>query len=124
MKSEHLDDAYMNKYNPMREVPTLLIDGHTLCQSVAICDYLEETRPEKPLLPKDPYLRAKVRQIVETINADIQPVQSLRVLNKHSDEQAKKTEWAQWVINWGFQGIDKSLFIHLFLSKKQNLTPE
>jgi len=46
--------------NPMQEVPTLIIDGNTLTQSLAILEYLEETRTEKPLLPSDPLRRAKV----------------------------------------------------------------
>jgi len=46
--------------NPMQEVPTLVIDGNTLTQSLAILEYLEETHTEKPLLPSDPLTRAKV----------------------------------------------------------------
>ena len=47
--------------NPMGHVPTLIIDGHTLTDSMAIMEYLEETREEGPkLLPADPVTRAKV----------------------------------------------------------------
>ena len=46
------------KLNPMGRVPALHIDGHTLAESVAILEYLEETRKERPLLPSDPVKRA------------------------------------------------------------------
>jgi glutathione S-transferase len=46
--------------NPMAEVPTLEMDGHVLTQSVAILEYLEEVRPEIPLLPRDPFRRSQV----------------------------------------------------------------
>lgn len=62
------------------QIPALVIDGHTLIQSVAIIEYLEETRPTPALYPKDPYQRALVRQVIESISCDIQPVQNLRVL--------------------------------------------
>ncbi len=42
----------------MARVPTLYIDGHTLAESVAILEYLEETRKERPLLPSHPIKRA------------------------------------------------------------------
>ena len=64
------------KRNPMGRVPALVIDGHTLAESVAIFEYLEETRPEPPLYPRDPYRRARVRQVVETVNSAIQPFQN------------------------------------------------
>jgi glutathione S-transferase len=53
-----------------------------LSQSGAILEYLEETRPERALLPKDPFVRAQVRSICLLIGADTQPVQNLAVLNK------------------------------------------
>src|SRR5690606_725476 len=60
---EQHKEAYREK-NPMRQVPLLeLDDGRTLAQSVAILEYLEEVFPEPPLLPRDPYLRGKVRQL-------------------------------------------------------------
>ncbi len=43
------------KLNPFTRVPTLIIDGHTLNESVAIIEYLEETRKNRPLLPSDAF---------------------------------------------------------------------
>ncbi|KAM8703995.1 hypothetical protein ACLKA7_008597 [Drosophila subpalustris] len=104
------EHCYTNEYrelNPMQQVPTLHIDGQTLCDSVAIMHYLEETRPEHPLLPKDPIKRAKVREIVEIICSGIQPLQNTGVM----DHVGKETnvEWAQHWISRGFQGLEKVL---------------
>jgi maleylacetoacetate isomerase len=41
-------------FDASRQVPTLAIDGHNLCQSRAIIEYLEETRPSQSLMPEDP----------------------------------------------------------------------
>ena len=50
--------------SPMGKVPYLEIDGTRLCESEVILEYLEEAYPQKPLLPKDPLARAKVRELV------------------------------------------------------------
>lgn len=50
--------------NPAGKVPVLKIDGHTLCESAAICEYIEERNPDPPLLPNSPAERHEVRRIV------------------------------------------------------------
>lgn len=50
--------------NPAGKVPILKIDGLTLTDSQAICEYLEETNPEPALMPKSPVQRAEVRRII------------------------------------------------------------
>ena len=50
--------------NPAREVPVLLDDERVIADSGAICEYLEETRPEPRLLGLDPLERAEVRRLV------------------------------------------------------------
>jgi glutathione S-transferase len=50
--------------NPAGKVPILRIDGLTLTDSGAICEYVEETHPEPPLMPSDPRGRAEVRRLV------------------------------------------------------------
>lgn len=98
--------------NPIKQVPTLVIDGITLGQSMAILEYLEETRPEKRLLPVDPKQKAKVRQISEMINSGIQPIQNLSVLKmieKVTGDESKKVEWAKhWITN-GLQAVELML---------------
>ncbi|CAD5123286.1 DgyrCDS11645 [Dimorphilus gyrociliatus] len=93
--------------NPMRQVPSLVIDGHTLTQSIPIIEYLDETVADGPdLLPKDPVLRAKARALAETINSGIQPIQNLSVLNKIGET---KVEWAKYWIERGFDNLEKML---------------
>ena len=50
--------------NPAGRVPVLQIDGLTLSDSAAICEYLEETRPDVPLMPEDAEGRCEVRRLV------------------------------------------------------------
>jgi maleylacetoacetate isomerase len=63
-KGEHLGTRY-SEVSPINQVPCLEIDGHRLFQSVAIVEYLEETRPKPQLLPEDPLHRATVRGLDE-----------------------------------------------------------
>src|SRR5689334_15548370 len=63
--------------NPMHQVPTLeLDDGQLLTESVAIIEWLDETHPDPPLLPRDPLAKARVRELVQIINAGVQPLQN------------------------------------------------
>lgn len=103
---EQLKNEY-RRLNPMMQVPTLKIDGLSLTESVAIIEYLEESRPQRPLLPRDPVARASIRELVNIVAAGIQPVQNLRVLRKHGIEQ--KVDWGQWAINHGFKALEAKL---------------
>ncbi|XP_073683055.1 maleylacetoacetate isomerase isoform X1 [Garra rufa] len=94
------------KINPMRQVPALTIDGITLSQSLAIIQYIDETRPEPRLLPADPKQRAQVRIISDIIASGIQPLQNLYVIQKIG---AEKAQWAQHFINRGFEALEPIL---------------
>ncbi|WP_299081412.1 glutathione S-transferase family protein [uncultured Ruegeria sp.] len=50
--------------NPAGKVPVLRLDGQIMSESAAICEYIEETRPEPPLMPKKPEARFEVRRLV------------------------------------------------------------
>ena len=108
LEGEHKSDSY-SLLNPSRMVPLLCVisqdsDSMKISQSIAIMEYLEESFPSSPhLLPEQPYLRAKVREIVGIIACDIQPLQNLRVL-KQFQTQAEKDTWSQNWIRSGFQG--------------------
>ena len=66
--------------NPAALVPVLDDDGTILTQSLAIIEYLDETRPLPPLLPAAAAERARVRAIALAIACEIHPLNNLRVL--------------------------------------------
>jgi maleylpyruvate isomerase len=73
------------RQNPMGFLPCLVIDGTPYVESVAIVELLEELYPEPPLLPRDATDRARVRALVQIVNAGIQPLQNLVVLEQLGD---------------------------------------
>jgi maleylpyruvate isomerase len=85
--------------NPLCTVPTLeLPGGDVLTESVAIIEWLDETRPDPPLLPGDPRARARVRQLVQLVNADIHPLQNTSVRRAiAADERAQNAWCAHWI---------------------------
>ena len=94
--------------NPWGGVPVLevLEGGKTiqLPQSVAIVEYLEERYPEKPLFPKTPVERARMRAMVELVNSGIQPLHNLQVLNQVKD--GLKGDPKAWSELWIGKGLD------------------
>lgn len=100
--------------NPQGLVPSLALDdGQVLTQSVAICEYLEETHPEPALLPANPLDRAWVRSVCSAIACDIHPLDNLRVLRylKHElgcDDEHKNAWYAHW-IRIGFEPLEVQL---------------
>ena len=96
--------------NPQGLLPALVLeDGAVLTQSLAICEYLDETHPEPPLLPRDPVLRARVRAFAQAIAAEIHAVQNLKVLNRVKalgHDQAAANAWAHDVIAEGLAACE------------------
>lgn len=99
--------------NPQGVVPTLIDNGHVIGQSLAIIEYLEETHPEPPLLPKNALARARVRQIAYAIACDIHPVNNLRVLQHLKREfgasEDQRTDWQRHWIALGFAAVETLL---------------
>src|SRR6266568_6763023 len=100
--------------NPQALVPTLEDAGHlVLSQSLAIIEYLDETRPQAPLLPKTPLERARVRSLAQAIACDIHPIDNLRVLRYLADplghDEATIGRWFNHWIAKGFQALEAFL---------------
>lgn len=109
---EQFSPAY-RVLNPQALVPVLAVGGLHLTQSLAIVEYLDETHPDPPLLPKDPAGRARVRALAMDIACDLHPLNNLRVLKylaEHlgaSDEA--KSEWYRHWVALGLQGLEATL---------------
>jgi maleylacetoacetate isomerase len=92
--------------NPEGMVPVLSDGEHTITQSLAIIEYLEETRSQPPLLPQMPAARARVRALSLAVACDIHPLNNLRVLNYlrsplgHDDAAVNA-----WYVHWVQQGF-------------------
>jgi glutathione S-transferase len=59
---------------PMGKIPFLEVDGAQLCESQVICEWLEENYPQKPLYPRDPLERARVRELVALMELHVELV--------------------------------------------------
>jgi maleylpyruvate isomerase len=108
-KGEQRDPGYL-QLNPQGLVPTLQDDkGFILTQSLAIIEWLDETHPEPPLLPRDPLRRAKVRAFAMAIACDTHPVQNLKVLARLRQlglPEEQVTDWAAWANREGLAACE------------------
>lgn len=111
-RGEHRAPDY-RALNPQGFVPTFeLDDSAPLTQSLAICEWLDETHPSPSLLPGDALNRARIRAFALTIACDVHPVQNLGVLERlralgvSADDV---TGWARSVIADGFDACQQLL---------------
>lgn len=115
-KGEQKNAAY-TALAPQGLVPALEIgNGVVLPQSVAILEWLEDTHPEPPLLPRDANERAIARAMCATIGSDVHPLNNLRILkylkNELAQEQAAVDAWARHWIAEGFAALDTMIAAH------------
>lgn len=108
-KKEHQADAF-RAVNAQALVPALEEGERVLIQSLAIMEYLEETHPEPPLLPKVPLDRAYVRAVAQIIACEIHPLNNLRTLRhvKQSyklDDDGVNTWYRYWIAD-GFAMLE------------------
>lgn len=106
LKSEQQSPEY-KKLNPIGGVPTLIHNGKIIPDSYAIIEYLEELHPTPALLPKDLYLRARVRQVCEIVNSSMHPMGNLRVLSYLEKEKGYNQEQKEdWFQHWAYRGLE------------------
>ncbi|MBL8328321.1 MAG: maleylacetoacetate isomerase [Rubrivivax sp.] len=113
-RNEHLNESF-GAVAASRLVP-LLIDGdQAITQSLAIIEYLDEIRPEPPLLPADPAGRAWVRSLAMDIACEIHPLNNLRVLRylvgpmKLSEDD--KNRWYRHWVETGLEIVERRLAV-------------
>jgi maleylpyruvate isomerase len=109
-KGEQRAPAFL-ALNPQGLVPALEGNaGEVLTQSLAIIEWLDETHPEPPLLPKDALQRAKVRAFAQALACDTHPVQNLKVLARLRElgvSEDQVTAWAGWANREGLSACEK-----------------
>lgn len=112
MKGESRSPSY-EALNPLGRVPSLEDNGRLITQSLAICEYLEETHPNPPLLPSDPAGRARVRALALAVACEIHPIGGGRaqsyLAKAFNASPEQRAEWNRhWIVE-GFQAIEKML---------------
>jgi maleylacetoacetate isomerase len=111
LKGEQRADSY-RAINPQGLVPALEIDGRVLTQSLAIIEYLAETRPEAGFLPADPVDRHYVRTIAYAVAMEIHPIcnthVAAHVVELTGDPEARE-EWMRHFIARGFANVERLL---------------
>jgi len=99
--------------NPLELVPTLVVDGRALTQSLAIVEWLDENYPSPPLLPASAWDRARAREMALLIACDIHPVNNLRVLNYLAGplgaDEARKLAWYRHWVEVGLRALETML---------------
>ncbi len=97
-----------SEINPQHLTPALVDGERVITQSLAILEWLEETRPSPPLLPAEPADRAVVRAMAGIVACDIHPLNNLRVLRALADVGPPMGSEAQgaWARRWIGEGFD------------------
>lgn len=112
VQNEQFNESYA-AVSASRLVPTLVDGDRVLTQSLAIVEYLDETHPEPPLLPKDAAGRARVRALAYDIACEIHPLNNLRVLRylvrdmKLSEDD--KNRWYRHWVETGLETVERQL---------------
>jgi maleylacetoacetate isomerase len=110
-----LASSEYRKRNPQGLLPTLEVDGACIAQSSAILEYLEETYPERPLLPANPILRGQARAFAAHIASEMHAIMVLRVRKfLLEDLDVSNRGVAHWLNHWmclGLAALENALAI-------------
>ncbi len=112
VQNEQFNESYA-AVSASRLVPTLVDGDQVITQSLAIVEYLDQTHPEPPLLPKDAVGRARVRALAYDIACEIHPLNNLRVLRylvrdmKLSEDD--KNRWYRHWVETGLETVERQL---------------
>jgi maleylacetoacetate isomerase len=112
-KGDHRGEDHLVR-NPTSQVPVLAVEegGETrhLAQSMAILEWLDERFPAPPLLPADPYGRARVRMLAEHVNSGIQPYQNQApLLWLRSKIEGGDKMFVQHFIRFGLTALERAV---------------
>ena len=103
--------------NPQQRVPTVIIDGQTHTQSMAILEWLDEAYPEPGFLPEDPHHRMQARAFADTVACDIHPLNNSSVLGYLRENfSAAPDTIKDWYGTWVSRGFE-ALEVHAKASK-------
>jgi maleylacetoacetate isomerase len=106
-KGEHRKPDYA-AIDPQALLPTLVDGERALSQSLAIIEYLEETRPEPRLLPADAAGRARVRSLSLLVACEIHPLNNLRTLQYLKRALGQNEDQINgWYRHWIADGFTK-----------------
>ncbi|HVR02710.1 MAG TPA: maleylacetoacetate isomerase [Polyangia bacterium] len=110
---QHTDD--FRDLNLAEQVPVLELDElgpegrqRRITQSMAIIEYLEERYPTPPLLPSEPWARARARQLAEIVNSGIQPFQNLATTKKVQALGVDPRAWLEHFISRGLAVLERA----------------
>ncbi|HEX5129063.1 MAG TPA: maleylacetoacetate isomerase [Usitatibacter sp.] len=106
-----LDEQHAEAFrrlNPQQMIPVLVDGEHVITQSLAIIEYLEEISPAFPLLPADPWGRARVRAMAMVLACEAQPLLNLRV-RQYLDGALGLADHqcADWMRHWMLLGMQE-----------------
>jgi maleylpyruvate isomerase len=97
----------------MGKVPLLEVerDGavQRVAESIAIIEWIDELYPEPPLLPADPYARARARMLTEMVNSGIQPFQNLSVTKYIKQTGGDPDTWTRHWVGRGIAALETSV---------------
>lgn len=105
--------AAYREINPQGLMPALDVNGQIIQQATAILEWLEETFPDPPLLPKDPIVRAQARGFAQHIVSEMHAIDVIRVRQFLSNDlKLDKLAVDTWQQHWfhkGFAALETQL---------------